>query len=48
MDTKEEKKIRSNKTVDAMPTNARLFRFDPIKINDFRLGSISEVGIASL
>ncbi len=41
-------KISENKAVDAMPTNARLFGFDPIKINDFRLGSLSEVGIASL
>ncbi|MDQ8201304.1 hypothetical protein QEH56_24305 [Pelagicoccus enzymogenes] len=39
---------RENKAVDAMPTDARLFGFGTIKINDFRLGSLPEVGIASL
>ncbi len=39
---------RSNKAVDAMPTNARLFDFGPFVINHLRLGYLPEVGIASL
>ena len=41
-------KTKQNKTVDAMPTNARLFHFDQLETNRFRLGHLSEVGIASL
>ncbi|WP_309025780.1 hypothetical protein [Pelagicoccus sp. SDUM812002] len=41
-------KIRSNKAVDAMPTNARLFYFGLTEINSFRLRHLFEVGIASL
>lgn len=41
-------KNRPNKAVDAMPTNARLLHIDDSVINHFRIGSLSEVGIASL
>ncbi|MBK1877091.1 hypothetical protein [Pelagicoccus mobilis] len=43
-----EKKRRSNKAVEAMPTNVRLFCHDPMNTNLNRLGTSIEVGIASL